>query len=583
AFAGRGMGFNAIQGSANLVGDEVESFLMPPFCLPATQAPIAAFSSDSISIGCGVALHFTDQSLNAFDWHWNFGDLTTSTLQNPTHTFTSPGVYTVKLIVSNPLGIDSITHNITVNPAFTVSVNASPTSICGGASVNMNAVATGSNNKSYLVNSIPYSPISFTGNSVSLTDDQMSGANPIGFPFIFYGQSYTSFYICSNGFITFSSGAPASVVYGPPIPSSPLPNNLIALAWNDLNPLNAGSQIKYTTLGVAPNRKLIVDYNTSHFLSTSLPYQVQAILYEGSNEIEIHSSIISDASSFDGGATTTQGIENQNGSAAITISARNSSFFTANNDAYRFTPTIPYSYTWIPGNLNGSTQTVNPLLTTSYTVSVTDGTACTVNYNLPVITVNPCAINLNLKLFIEGYYNGGGSMQPVLYNEGVSLNQTLCDSITVELRSAIAPYNLVASSNALLQVNGQANCPFLILSGQYYIVVKHRNGLQTWSANPITIATGASGIVNYDFTISLNQAYGQNMKEVEAGVWAIYSGDIMSDENIDLIDYQALETSIYNFGFGYIATDINGDGNVDLLDTSTVEENINTFIFSSHP
>ena len=73
------------------------------------------------------------------------------------------------------------------------------------------------------------------------------------------------------------------------------------------------------------------------------------------------------------------------------------------------------------------------------------------------------------------------------------------------------------------------------------------------------------------------------MKEVSAGVWAMFSGDINQDENVDLLDLSILDSSISNFDFGYVSTDINGDSNVDLLDNPIIEENINQFIFSVHP
>ncbi len=580
AFAGRGMGFNAVQGSSNAVGDETAGFSMPPFCLAPTQIPLAAFTSDSTSISCGGNVHFTDQSVQAFNWLWKFGDQTTSILQNPTHTFTAPGTYSVKLIVSNPLGADSIIHIITVTPTFTVTLSATPTSICGGSPVALNAVASGSSNKTYLVTSIPYAPLTGTATTVALTDDQMSSIKPIGFTFNFYGQNYTDFYICSNGFITFSLGMPASVVYGEPLPTLAIPNNLIALAWNDLNPQNAGSTISYFTTGTAPNRKLVVTYNTSHYLSTSLPFVVQAILYEGSNLIEFHTTSISDASTFDPDATTTQGVENTTGSSGVSVPGRNSALFSASNDAYRFTPAVPYVYTWLPGNLNGASQTVNPISTTTYTVKVTDGTACLASFTAPVITVIPCTVNLNLTAFIQGYYTGASTMQPVLFNEGMSTNQTICDSVKIELRNATSPYGLVATSNTILNRNGTATPTFNILPGPYYIVVKHRTGLETWSANPVLFSSNPT---TYNFSTAANKAFGNNMKQMSTNVWAIYSGEINKDENIDLLDYQLMETAIFNFTFGYFATDINGDGNVDLLDTPGVEENINNFIFSNHP
>ena len=388
AFARRGMGFNASQGSANVAGDETQNFNLPPFCLPPTQVPTAAFTSDVNSVSCGGSVKFTDQSVQAFEWLWDFGDQTTSTFQNPTHTFTAPGVYNVKLTVTNPLGSDFIIHTITVNPAFNISVSAVPASICQGQQIQLNALASGSANRSYLVTNIPFAPDAGTGTLVSLTDDQVSGSNPIGFTFNFFGQNYTNFYISSNGLITFSANMPASPVYGSSIPSSADPDNFIALAWNDLNPQNAGSTISYFTTGISPNRKLVVKYNTSHYGGTSFPFVVQAIMYEGTNVVEIHTTTISDASSFDASATTTQGLENLDGSSGVPVPGRNGTIFSASNDAYRFTQYIPYSYLWNPGNLNGAAQTVVPASTGAYTVRVSDGTACLASFSTPSITVN---------------------------------------------------------------------------------------------------------------------------------------------------------------------------------------------------
>ena len=61
---------------------------------------------------------FTDKSTgNVSGWNWDFGDGTTSTEQNPTHTYSTPGTYTVILTVTGPGGDKSKiqTNYITVN------------------------------------------------------------------------------------------------------------------------------------------------------------------------------------------------------------------------------------------------------------------------------------------------------------------------------------------------------------------------------------------------------------------------------------------------------------------------------------
>ncbi len=199
--------------------------------------------------------------------------------------------------------------------------------------------------------------------------------------------------------------------------------------------------------------------------------------------------------------------------------------------------------------------------------------------------VNPCVSRtLDLKLFIEGYYVGSNTMTPVKMNEGVGSNPSTVDDIRVELRSPASspqPYMTIASDTVTLQTNGHASCSFCnVPSGNYYIVVKHRNSVETWSANPVPFNVPN---INYDFTTSANKSFGNNMTEVEPGVWSVYSGDMNQDENVDLLDLSVLQTDITLFQFGYLVTDLNGDGNVDLLDVPIAEDNINDFVFSAHP
>jgi len=60
---------------------------------------------------------FSSASYNVSEWMWDFGDGDTSTAIHPTHTYSTPGTYTVQLIASNNCYADTISMNITV-PAF---------------------------------------------------------------------------------------------------------------------------------------------------------------------------------------------------------------------------------------------------------------------------------------------------------------------------------------------------------------------------------------------------------------------------------------------------------------------------------
>jgi len=179
------------------------------------------------------------------------------------------------------------------------------------------------------------------------------------------------------------------------------------------------------------------------------------------------------------------------------------------------------------------------------------------------MSLNTMAINL--KLFIQGYYLGNSTMTPALVNQGILADPTMTDTITVELNDPSAPYELMHSSKAILYTNGNAiaNFPLSAAGNTYLMAIKHRNGIETWSANPISILSGTI----YDFTISSSQAYGDNQIEVEPGVYAMFTGDINQDGFIDSFDFPALDTDIFNGVSGvYVNTDLNGDGFVDSFD-----------------
>lgn len=71
-------------------------------------APLPVTAQLSASQTRGVSpldTRFTDESAgNATSWSWDFGDGQSSSLQNPVHTYTQAGLYTVELTVSGPCG-----------------------------------------------------------------------------------------------------------------------------------------------------------------------------------------------------------------------------------------------------------------------------------------------------------------------------------------------------------------------------------------------------------------------------------------------------------------------------------------------
>lgn len=97
------------------------------------QAPVAQFTSD-VTTGCApVIVNFTDLSTNGpTSWFWDFGNGVTSTLQNATATYFTPGVYTIILTATNASGSGTITKTnyIVISDRPVVDFSASDTSGC---------------------------------------------------------------------------------------------------------------------------------------------------------------------------------------------------------------------------------------------------------------------------------------------------------------------------------------------------------------------------------------------------------------------------------------------------------------------
>ena len=85
-----------------------------------TAAPVANFTANRTSGNTPLAVRFTDTSTgNPTTWAWDFGDGNTSSERDPVHTYTTAGVYIVRLTVRNAEGEDSIVKEdaITVETA----------------------------------------------------------------------------------------------------------------------------------------------------------------------------------------------------------------------------------------------------------------------------------------------------------------------------------------------------------------------------------------------------------------------------------------------------------------------------------
>jgi hypothetical protein len=228
---------------------------------------------------------------------------------------------------------------------------------------------------------------------------------------------------------------------------------------------------------------------------------------------------------------------------------------------------------------DGQISVIVPFGATTGVISVTRG-ICGFTNSSATFTVS-ANITFNLHAYIEGYYVSAGQMTPTLMNQGVSANASQVDTIRVELRDQFSPATVVASTEAILDINGNASfsLPGSIAGGSYYVAIFHRNSIQTWSAAPISFTV----LSVYNLASSAASAYGSNLKALGDGNFAIFSGDYDQSESVDIFDFPLYDFDNLNFGSGYLVTDINGDGGVDIFDFPVYDANNLNFVSSIHP
>lgn len=220
-------------------------------------------------------------------------------------------------------------------------------------------------------------------------------------------------------------------------------------------------------------------------------------------------------------------------------------------------------------NTNGASQGLQTVTVTNPDGQTTSGA---------VLTISAPAAVLNLKAFIQGFYLGGGQMVAVADPGG---HIALCDTVTVALANVAAPNSIAYTDRNVLMTDGMGSFAFpsTVLGQSYYIVFKHRNSLETWSAFPVTFS---SSNISYDFTTAANKAYGNNMKNI-GGAYCIYSGDVTQDGVIESGDYSQVENSSQLFIFAYYVDDVTGDDLVESADYSLIENNSQMFLISARP
>ena len=121
--------------TATNYGGSASSVRSDYVAVTAQPLPVPSFTSNITSGSAPLSVNFTDTSTNSpTAWAWSFGDGGTSALQNPVHTYTAAGQFSVSLLATNYGGNQSVTryNYTTVNPtppvaSFTSDLTSGPT------------------------------------------------------------------------------------------------------------------------------------------------------------------------------------------------------------------------------------------------------------------------------------------------------------------------------------------------------------------------------------------------------------------------------------------------------------------------
>lgn len=110
------------------------------------------------------------------------------------------------------------------------------------------------------------------GTAIPIRDlDQNSGPLPIGFEFPFYGRSFTTFNVCTHGWISFTN--PGVQFFNRPLPDPVAPENLLAVFWDDLNFAQTEHAYFYSD-----GERLIVQFDRVLRRVAGGPYTFEAII-----------------------------------------------------------------------------------------------------------------------------------------------------------------------------------------------------------------------------------------------------------------------------------------------------------------
>jgi gliding motility-associated-like protein len=333
----------------------------------------------------GVAVQFLDASTitsgAVTDWDWDFGDNTSSALQNPTHTYTGPGVYNVTLVAGSGNCTDNVTFQAVV---FQVPVaNFTTSNVCIGtpavftdnSSVSGSAIAQWAWDFDGQGNSVAQSPTFNFANA---------GTYPVTLGVI-------SADLCTA---TYTSNV---TVYPSPVASFTAPATCLGNATVFTNTSSVSSGVINQSAWDFGDGSIGVAASPTHTYVASGTYPVALAVATSNGCIgtTIQNVTVNPLPTINASHTNILCFGQTNGEATVAASGS----------------TPPYSYQW-DNAFQSNTATIQNLLAGPYTVTVTDGLGCMADTT--VIVIEPLPINIQLTAGDDTCGRGNGAIRAVM-------------------------------------------------------------------------------------------------------------------------------------------------------------------------
>ncbi|WP_395046804.1 T9SS sorting signal type C domain-containing protein [Flavobacterium sp.] len=374
-----------------------------------------------------------------------------------------------------------------------------------GTSTTLSATTTAI---SYTVVTSSCGPVAIAGTTAFPTacDDCVTGQIPIGFPFNFYGNTYTTAVISSNGILGFGPTFAFTGYSAFAIPAAGNPNNYIAGFFADID-IRFGGTITYQTVGTAPNRRFVISYNNV------VPYNAgsaagtgtasfQIVLNEAGSFQVIVSQLSANWSATTSGALATSGAENDTGTYAFPVPGRNSTdwpgIVSGDLDCTLFNPQPCVFQRWQQGATVLQTTpnlTISPTTTTPYTAYwLCGGSPCNddtvVNVTLPSYSFDASTNNTNCST-PNGSISFNTTNLSGSYNLGYNINGSPTSQTVTPAGGASIAQGALFNTGALavadttwIRNNGGTTCGATAGTTYYYDVF------------PFTVSTNGSYTLN---------------------------------------------------------------------------------------